>query len=131
MSYLDDFYKTAVNEPQVGCYLHASCSAEDYGRIVGIGKDDNGIPTIDIEVFYPNDLLDIQDVAETGEQHGLTTLEIPGGVKPILRYVQYKISESKDPSYPNHIICSTPSGCFRCVHLFTMFTDSKEERWAR
>lgn len=133
MGYRDDkLYATATEEPAPGVYLYASCSAEEYGRIVAVGEDSNGNPTIDIEVLHPNDLIDCED-EEGGEwEHALTWLEVPAGVTLILRDVQYRIDPSKSPEYPAVIICNTPgNSCFRCTKMFTMYTDTLDERCRR
>lgn len=100
--------------PQVGQYLFASCSAEDYGRVVAVGQDANGASTIDIEVLQPDDLVDCSDDSDVGT-NPLTTLEVPEGVKLVLRHVQYRAVEDR------YIICNTPgNNCFRCTKLFKL-----------
>lgn len=115
----------------IGKYLYASCSAEEYGRIVGMGKDGNGFPTIDIEIFHPNDLIDCHEDGDIpGSEHGLTWLDVPQGTKLILRDVLYRMSTT--PGYPDNIICNTPgNGCFRCTKLFTLYDDTLDERISR
>jgi len=110
--------------PSVGHLLYASCSAEYYGEIVAVGEDANGQPTIDIRVEHTNDLIDCESVEPFTEPkpgewaNPLTTIELPEGVRPILRHVQWRPS---GPDYPDNIICNTPgNGCFRCTKLFTL-----------
>jgi hypothetical protein len=113
-------------EVRVGLYLHASCSAEDYGQIVGVGKDANGAPTIDIEVFHADDLISIA-WDEKKDSPPLTRLEVSGAVKLILRDVQYQHSEK----YPELIHCKTPGdGCYRCTKLFSLRRTHTED-WKR
>lgn len=112
--------------PKVGQYLYASCSAEEYGRIVAVGEDANGIPTIDIELFHPNDLVDCDDDEHSGSENPLTWLELSPGATLTLREVHYKMSA---PPYEGNIVCNTPgSNCFRCTKLFTLYDDTLDER---
>jgi len=102
---------------KVGKLLHASCSAEDYGRIVAIGEDDNGQPCIDIQLFHPNDLVDCGDDEHSGSENPLTRLELSPGATLVLRAVHYKMYEQ----YPGMIMCNTPgNGCERCTKLFSL-----------
>jgi len=113
--------------PKIGDYLHASCSGEDYGRVIAVGKDGNGTPTIDIEVFTPDDMMSF------GENNGtdfsnpvLTRVEIPAGVKVILRDLQWRQTKGyegwdADKTWVSLIICNTPGNqCFRCTKLFSL-----------
>lgn len=103
--------------PKIGQWLYASCSAVDYGEIVAVGIDDNGVSTIDIRVEDPQELIHFDE--EFGGpgfgRNALTTLEIPAGVSLILRGLQYReVGEDL-------IECHTPgSGCYRCTKLFTL-----------
>lgn len=100
--------------PRVGQYLYASCSAEDYGKIIAIGKDGNGVNCIDIEVYNPDDLLSFNDENESSP--ALTHIELPKGVRIILRNVQYK-NQNWDWAYG--IECNTPgNNCYRCTKSF-------------
>lgn len=104
-----------MSEPKVGQYLYATCSAEDYGRILSVGVDDNGVPTIDIEVFHPNDLISCDDEDDGFNSNGLESLEVPEGVKLILRNLQWK---DKGDGF---IRCNTPANhCYRCTKLFIL-----------
>ena len=108
-----------MSGPAVGQWLMASCSAQSYGRILAVRKDANGLDTIDIEVSDPNDLIIKIDQDPGFEQGSLTTLEVPDGVKLILRGVQYLMNGDR-------ITCNTPGdGCFRCVKFFSL-TDKDE-----
>jgi len=128
---------------KIGDVLHASCSDEFYGEIIRIGEDENKQPVIDIIVNNANDLIDIDEDSQFPEsQYALTNIELPEGVKIILRDLQYKLSpmdyeferdsdESNQVSYlaPVHtyksigysIVCRTPgNNCYRCTKLFSV-----------
>jgi len=128
-------------EIKTGDMLYSTCAGEFYGEIIGIGKDANDVPTIDICVNDANDLIvkdtgDDDDGPEEAKEwpdfHGLTTLELPEGVKAILRHVQYKLRGSfdVDGSYEHEghratgltIECLTPGdGCYRCNSYFWIY----------
>jgi hypothetical protein len=114
----------------IGKYLYASCSAKDYGRILAVGEDANGVPTIDIEVLNVGELIHYDDDLENGENH-LTSLKLEGtDARLILRGVQYKMSTT--PGYPDNIVCDTPGdGCYRCTKIFTLHDESRDVRWAK
>lgn len=116
-----------ITEPEVGHYLHASCSAEDYGRILAVGADENGAPTIDIEVLHPQDLISCDDDDDDEfESPTLTTLELPPGTKVILRNLQWRKLGDWDETIS--IVCNTPgNGCFRCTKLFSLQSEPCEE----
>lgn len=114
-------------DPEIGDYLYASCAGEDYGQVVGVGQDDNGIPTIDIEVFQHDDLIDFADYDdEEGAPPVLTTLELPPGTKAILRNVQWKSAGGYEgwdelKTWITLIVCRTPGNhCYRCTKLFSL-----------
>lgn len=99
--------------PKVGHYLFASCSAQDYGRIVAVGQDANGAKTIDIQLCDPDDLVDCDEDHDVVKSPPITTLEASPGAVLILRHVQWKESGEET------IICNTPgNNCFRCTKLF-------------
>ena len=113
-----------VVTPKVGQWLHASCSDEDYGQIVAVGEDDNGIQTIDIRISNPQDLVTCDDKEW---EDPLTTLEVSPGATLILRHVQWHPGsgepESGEPESGKggYVICNTPgSECFRCTKLFQL-----------
>jgi len=114
--------------PEVGDYLYASCPGCDFGQIVGVGKDANDAPTIDIELYEPGDLIWFED---NDFQNPLTRLELPEGTKVILRDVQWKPAGAYEgwdeaKSWVTTITCFTPgNGCYRCTKLFSL---SKERR---
>lgn len=120
---------------EIGDTLHASCSNEFYGEIIGIGKDDNGIPTIDIIVNRANDIIIRGEDSDFPDDHGLMELELPEGVKPILRNLQYKTVEpytdflfERDGynSTGARVVCATPgNGCYRCTKLFSVMRKPK------
>lgn len=112
---------------QAGQYLYASCSAEDYGKILSIGADANGVPCMDIEVFHPDDLISCSETEYAGWGNPLTTLEVPvGGVKLILRNVQWVPVESTDGVA--RVRCNTPgNNCFRCTKLFWVHEKPTED----
>ena len=115
-------------KPRVGQYLYASCSAQNYGRILSVGEDGNGFPVMDIEVFHPSDLLSFGDDPsdpKPGEFHNpLTGIRITGeNVRVILTDVQWRMSPLADAESLG-IVCNTPGdGCYRCTKLFTLRTD--------
>lgn len=92
-------------------YLHSSCSAMDYGQIIAVGNDENGVDTIDILVRDVQDLIDCDD--EFAATSPLTRIELPLG-QVILRDVQVQRTDR-----PDIIVCNTPgNGCFRCTKMF-------------
>ena len=109
--------------PRVGQRLWSTCAGWYYGEIISVGKDENGQPTIDIRVEHPDDIIWC-GAAEMGAALGpddwenpLTTLELPEGVKPILRDVLWRAKGV----YGGHetIECNTPgNGCYRCTKFF-------------
>jgi hypothetical protein len=124
--------------PEVGDKLFASCSAAFYGEVVGVGHDANKIRTIDIKVFEYQELIVQSESSEFPDFHGLTRLELPEGVYPILRHVQYKMGKrpEADPRLDRDdykhtgqsIQCHTPGdGCFRCQKLFSIYRKVKGE----
>lgn len=116
-------------QPRVGHFLYASCAGEDYGQIVGVGKDDNGVTTIDIEVFNIQDIISCDDEWSGNDQWSrsvLTTLELPPGTKVILRNVQWKYMSGyegwdDEKTWVTVIDCNTPgNNCYRCTKLFSL-----------
>jgi hypothetical protein len=119
---------------RVGDRLHASCSDEDYGEVIAIGADDNAAPTVDLVMFDAQDLLggSAEEDMQGGWSPSLCELELPEGVRPILRAVQWK-SEGNDGYTSDRDIDGyrstglvvellTPgSGCYRCTKLFTIW----------
>lgn len=102
-------------KPQVGQFLYASCSAQDYGKVLGVYKDLNDNNVIDIEVFDANDLIDSPFEDEMGPS--LMRIELPIGVNAVLRAVLYKENEPIVEEYS--ITCNTPGDlCYRCTKLF-------------
>lgn len=119
---------------KVGDALYSSCKGDYYGEVIGVGFDGNNIPTIDIGVFDAGDLIAIGNTADEGwpDYHGLMELELPEGVLPILRNVQYKLSEHRsglegmlNGTYTStgiYVTCLTPgNGCFRCTKFFSVY----------
>jgi hypothetical protein len=105
--------------PKIGQWLYASCSDADYGQIVAVGQDDNGVATIDILVSDPQDIISCEhnEKDSDGWIDPLTTLELPEGTRVILRHVQWRPGSGED----NFIVCNTPGdGCFRCTKLFQL-----------
>lgn len=116
-----------MTTPKVGQWLHASCSDEYYGQIVAVGTDENDTPTIDIRLEDPDDLAGVDGERE-GWQMSLTTIEVPEGVKLILRNVQWKATDSANGA--EKIVCNTPGrGCYRCTSLFTLNDHPYEDRF--
>jgi hypothetical protein len=118
-------------KPRVGQWLFASCSAQDYGEIVGVGQDGNGTPTVDIRledsqdlIWFGEDDLDHWTPEKGGfGYHVLTRLEVSPGATLILRGVQYR--ETNDDDF---IECFTPGdGCYRCTKLLWL-RDQKTPR---
>lgn len=113
---------------EIGDRLYASCSAEFYGEIIGIGhNNDLTIPVIDIIVNDPDDLVALGWDSEFPD--GYVRLELPEGVKPILRGLRWKISSSDAYMFEkdgyvatgNLVVCNTPgNGCYRCTKLFSV-----------
>lgn len=116
-----------MNEyPKVGQFLHSTCSASDYGRIIARGKyqdDENEqeYDTIDILINDPNDLIDSSFV-EQGMQVQVYVKE-----SLALCSVRYSIKSTEtDPWDATDapgiwIQCDTPgNGCFRCKKLFRL-----------
>lgn len=127
----------------IGDMLYSTCAGEFYGEIIGIGADANGIPTIDIRVNDANELIVMDTTDENNKPdpewpdfHGLTSLELPEGVKAVLRHVQYRIGASVEPSDDEHegyhfhgltIVCLTPGdGCYRCTSFFWIYRRKSE-----
>jgi len=114
-----------VMAPKIGQWLYASCSAEDYGQIVAVGEDDNGVPTIDIRLSNPQDLVTCEDETEWADP--LTTLEVPPGVALVLRHVQWRPGSGDGVDGATFIVCNTPgSECFRCTKLFQLCDEPVE-----
>lgn len=124
--------------PSVGSWLYASCSAQFYGEVIAVGEDANGQATIDIRIEDPNDLvecrsIDIDAVAGPDDWvNPLTSMELPEGVKAILRHVQWRFRPygGNDPPL---IECNTPGdGCCRCTKLFSVHTPEQYAvHWTR
>lgn len=105
-----------MTTPKVGQYLWASCSAEDYGKIIAVGKDANDYDVIDIEVFNANDLIDCEE-NDSRFQNSITRLELPPNTTAILRDLQWLYLDEVDGV--TRIVCNTPgNGCYRCTKLF-------------
>lgn len=134
----DDEFKNGTPGflPRVGQWLYATCSAQNYGQIIGVGADSNGQPTIDIRVEDPNDLIDCPSCDDVFEEpnpdefcNPLTTLEVPADVKLILRKVLWKSRGKTLDRDCDLIECNTPTeGCYRCVKLFRVH--EKENNWS-
>lgn len=121
----EENYKQTI--PLVGQYLYSSCAGDDYGKIIKVGKDSNGVDCIDIELKNPDDILSFENVSEGGGfgNHALTTLEVPENIKLILRDVQYK---KLNYDWCFAIECNTPGdGCHRCTKAFVVRNISAEE----
>lgn len=106
--------------PKVGQYLYATCLGDDYGKIVAVGKDENGCDTIDIEIKDPNLIIDCRDSqeAEGFGSNVLTTLEVTGGAKLILKNVQWQNAKA---NWAFMINCNTPGNlCSRCTKNFVV-----------
>lgn len=123
--------------PSAGQWLYATCSAEFYGEIVAVGADANGQPTIDIRIEHPDDLIDCESV-ELDEEPGpgqwrnpLTTLELPQGVKPVLRHVLWRATGISGGHQT--VDCNTPGdGCYRCIkHFWVHSAEEHEAHWSR
>lgn len=101
-----------ITELKAGLYLYATCAGEDYGKILTVGKDGNGHNVIDIEVNDPDNLISSE------QDDSLMTLELPQGVKAILRNVRYEL---RDADWATLIICDTPANnCYKCTKLFVL-----------
>ncbi len=109
--------------PRAGQWLWSTCAGWYYGEIIAVGADSNGQPTVDIRVEHPEDIVSFESV-ELGEIAGpddwenpLTTLELPEGVKPVLRQVLWKPRGHNGEC--ETIVCNTPGdGCYRCLKYF-------------
>jgi hypothetical protein len=107
--------------PKVGQYLYASCSAEDYGRILAVGDDGNGTPTIDIELCHPGDAFSCDDDDTDFPNPVLTEVELQPAAKVILRKLQWR-------QLGECIVCNTPgNGCFRCTKCFWLHDEPAAE----
>ena len=97
----------------IGDYLHASCSDAIYGEVIGLGKDENGAPCVDLRIFDPNDILSWPDAEDDDGQlgamgtnkewpefTGCASIELPSGVAIILRGLHYKAVDSSLGSKP-------------------------------
>lgn len=119
---MNDLTRQSRN-PEVDDYLYASCAGEDYGQILRVGKDPNGVPIIDIELYNPQDLIWFKD---SDFQNPLTEIELPPDTKVILRDLQWKPaggyeSWDEEKSWITLISCFTPgNGCYRCTKLFSL-----------
>ncbi len=106
--------------PKPGHWLYASCSALDYGQILRVGKDANGMDIVDIRVLDASDLTwtPLADNDKDSSEFGANPLiyaELPPGVHVILRDVQYRMSAA------GSIECDTPGNhCFRCTKFFIL-----------
>lgn len=104
--------------PKVGHYLYATCAGADYGRVLRVGRDANGCPVVDIEVYELDAIAGANESGMDGEPgsfgfSALTSLRVlPSDAKVILVDVQYKPTE-------RGIECNTPGdGCHRCEKCF-------------
>lgn len=104
--------------PEVGMWLYSSCSAEFYGEIIRVGTDGNGLPVIDIRVERASDIIDMNETRSAGVENWgycLTEIELPEGVKIVLRNVLWK------PAGAGHVVCNTPGDlCYRCTKFFSL-----------
>jgi hypothetical protein len=105
-----------MREIKVGDMLYSTCAGENYGKILGVYRDENGEPVIDIEVFNINDVVHFMSNA-SGEDVGFETYwshaELPEGVNLILRAVGYKLEDSQ-------VVINIEGGCFRCSRCFLL-----------
>lgn len=109
--------------PEVGKYLYASCLGEDYGKILAVGHDENGKPTIDIEVYDAGLLLSYDE-----DSNALTEIELPPSTTVVLRKVQWKAADEWDGKLV--IECNTPgNNCYRCTKLFCL--NDERTAWIR
>ncbi len=120
-----------IRRPKVGDLLHASCSDEDFGRIVEVGEDANGTPTVDVECFDVDACFhyrhrkdqDPSDPTALGYQrYPMTRFVLPAGVHGVFRDVQYR----QKIEYPNHIELNMPeAGCYRCTHWLRLHSEGE------
>lgn len=112
-------------DPKPGQYLWASCAGDNYGRVIAVGVDGNGAPTIDIELKSVGDLISSEDDDEWPNPD-LTQAEVPEGVKVILRNVQWRAGFVSDGISTIH--CRTPgNGCYRCTKFFWLYDHDRSE----
>ncbi len=99
--------------PREGQYLYSTCNAADYGQIMRVGKDANGIDVIDILIRDPDDLIvQCEEDPDFPEFHGLTSIRLSDGATITLVDVQWRVMG-------DIIVCRTPGdGCFRCIECF-------------
>mgnify|MGYP006266472959 CR=1 FL=1 len=85
-----------------GDFFYSTCSADRFAEVLAVGEDDNGVPTIDLAVESPDDLITMSGGdPDFPDFHGLTTLELPpqpDRMRPraILRKVQYRYAADVD-----------------------------------
>lgn len=109
-----------ITKPEVGLYLFSSCAGEDYGQIVGVGKDENQTPTIDIELTCVGDIAWTEEEDSDFPHPDLQEVDLPKGTKVILRKVQYRMLDPWSDG-TQLINCRRPgNGCYRCTKMFAL-----------
>jgi len=101
-----------------GALLFSSCAGAHFGRVLRVGKDDNGVDVIDVEVFDANEAVHFE--LKCKEFPAVRPrVELPEGVNMILRD-GYKWAA-------NSLLVGTPvGGCFRCSQLFSVHAPGTE-----
>jgi hypothetical protein len=99
--------------PKPGQYLWSSCAADDYGKILSVGQDANGVDSMDIELCQLG-LEDLLSFEEGLDPPPLTRLVVQGTA--ILRDVQWKMGAEYEGEWT--VILNSPGeGCYRCTKL--------------
>jgi hypothetical protein len=97
----------------IGKYLYASCSAQIYGKILDVYKDDYyDFDVVDVQLYDHIDLGTPED--DEAEDYYHRKIIIPKNTNVVLKNAKYKLND-------NYIEIDTPgSGCYRCSKYFKL-----------
>jgi hypothetical protein len=108
-----------------GMWLYASCSAEWFGPITRVYKDDNGRDLLDFELDAEqvNEFMDTgdNDVDIGFDKYGNARATFALGARATMTHVRYRPSGHE---YPDLFVLNTPgNGCYRCTKLFSVHNE--------
>jgi hypothetical protein len=116
--------------PEVGQYLHASCSDLDVYRILGRSQDENGQNVIDVEVLDINEVVHFDhdndargDGSDGKWSRPLSRIELPEGTRVIIRDMQWRDTGPVTVSdeHQGIVVNSPVGGCYRCSNLMWVY----------
>lgn len=109
-------------QPQVGHYLHASCSDADVYEIIGVGRDDNEQPTIDVRVCDPHEVIHFEADLDDASGFGNPLTEIQCE-RLVFHNMLWKDWTKESDTFATVQVNGPEGGCFRCCYLLSVHTE--------